>query len=102
MRYAYFQSLPKDMQDIYLMAQILTFEGGCKTSRLSKLVQKRKRQKMKTFWRYNHNALLCKKVYEQLHGISARIKISNNILKTMDLVYDIMEIKDVCQFDTPW
>ncbi|CAG8822024.1 21109_t:CDS:1, partial [Cetraspora pellucida] len=77
MRRAYFQSLSKNMQDIYLMAQILAFDGGFMTTN-----KKRNRQNMRTFWRYNNNILLCKKVYEHMHGISeTRIKNIKRHLK---------------------
>ncbi|CAG8805468.1 10181_t:CDS:2, partial [Racocetra persica] len=80
MRRAYFQSLSKNKQDIYLMAQILAFDGGFITT--SRSNKKHNRQNMITFWRYNNNILLCKKVYKHMHGISeTRIKNIKRHLK---------------------
>ncbi|CAG8491813.1 17164_t:CDS:2 [Racocetra fulgida] len=58
------------MQDIYLITQIFAFDDGCITLQLNKLVQKHKHQNIKTFWRYNYNALLYFiNNYAEIHGL---------------------------------
>ncbi|CAG8729732.1 35013_t:CDS:2, partial [Racocetra persica] len=89
MRHTYFQSLSKNKQDIYFIAQILAFDGGFITT--SRSNKKHNRQNMRTFWRYNNNILLCKKVYEHMYSISeTRIKNIKRHLKDNGLIWDFI------------
>src|SRR6266487_4005402 len=62
-----FQALSKVEQDIFLMAQLKTMDGGSTST--SRRLKKRTRSNKKTFYHRDHNTLLCQETYLNMLGI---------------------------------
>src|SRR5687767_9737524 len=56
-----FQALSKSEQDIFLMAQIKTMNGGTISS--SRCLKKKTRSNKRTFYHWDHNTPLCQETY---------------------------------------
>src|SRR6266542_7078202 len=62
-----FQALTKSEQDIFLMAQLKTMDGGLTST--SRCLKKKTRSNKRTFYHWDHNTPLCQETYLNMLGI---------------------------------
>jgi hypothetical protein len=62
-----FQALTKPEQDIFLMAQLRSMDGGAINT--SQRLKKKSRVNKRTFYCWNHNTPICQKTYFNMLGI---------------------------------
>src|SRR5207247_7872592 len=76
-----FQALSKSEQDIFLMAQLKSMDGGSTSTR--RRLKKKTRSKKRTFYHWDHNIHLCQETYFNMLGIGRTYfeTIRNNQIK---------------------